>query len=56
MTTDWRDENAYRHFDELGLSGLAWECLRRNPQYRQDYRSMRRGLLPSTPWGLRFSG
>ena len=34
MTRDWQDEAAYRHFDSLDLSGLAWECLRRNSDYR----------------------
>ena len=46
MSRDWRDDQAYDHFDSLDLSGLAWECLRRNEDYCADYerrphRSMR---------------
>ena len=44
MTRDWQDEAAYRHFDSLDLSGLAWECLRRNSDYRATYPLMRDGL------------
>ncbi|WP_461425885.1 transcriptional regulator domain-containing protein [Gymnodinialimonas sp.] len=33
---------------------LAWECLRRNPEYRAQFSDMQRGLLPASDWGLRF--
>ncbi|WP_414651705.1 transcriptional regulator domain-containing protein, partial [Hyphomonas sp. UBA3201] len=36
MPSDWRDDKQYDHFDDLGVSGLAWECLRRNSRYRDD--------------------
>jgi hypothetical protein len=32
---DWKDENSYPK--ELPLEGWAWEFLRRNKEYRQDY-------------------
>ena len=56
MTKDWQDEAAYRHFDSLDLSGLAWECLRRNSDYRATYPLMRDGLRSPAAWGLRFPG
>ena len=56
MTKDWQDESAYKHFDSLDLSGLAWECLRRNSDYRANYPQMRDGLKSPAAWGLRFPG
>ena len=47
---------AYRHFDSLDLSGLAWECLRRNSDYRATYPQIRDGLRSPAVWGLRFPG
>ena len=43
MSRNWRDDRAYDHFDSLDVSGLAWECLRRNEGYRADYARMRDG-------------
>ena len=54
MPTDWRDDNQYDHFDDLSISGLAWECLRRNMHYRKDYDRMREGGGAPADWGLRF--
>ncbi|WP_422392387.1 transcriptional regulator domain-containing protein [Nitratireductor thuwali] len=56
MAADWRDDNQYAHFDELGISGLAWECLRRNTHYRKDYDMMQEGGGAPADWGLRFPG
>jgi hypothetical protein len=36
---DWRRFEAYAAVDDLAPSALAWEFLRRNPRYREDYRS-----------------
>lgn len=53
MLKDWLDDRTYDHFDDLDLSGLAWECLRRNKDYQSDYASGRDdGACAS--WGLRF--
>ena len=41
-TSRWRVESAYRFMDEAGVDHLAWECLRRNGDYQQDYRELRR--------------
>ncbi len=53
MPRDWRDDRHYDYFDTLGLSGLAWECLRRNDTYRAAWR---RGGSDTrvAEWGLRF--
>jgi len=56
MIRNWRDDAAYAHFKSLDLSGLAWECLRRNSNYRADYPLMRDGLKSPAAWGLRFPG
>jgi Family of unknown function (DUF6499) len=37
-TMDWRSPNAADALKELDRSGLAREFLRRNPEYREDYR------------------
>ena len=36
----WRSEAAYDYVCELGPSEFAWEFLRRNPDYRRDYRAV----------------
>lgn len=56
MTRDWQDGHAYDEFDAMDLSGLAWECLRRNHRYRKEYPLMDRGLASAASWGLRFPG
>ncbi len=61
-TSEWRDEGAYRFMDEAGVDELAWECLRRNVAYQQDFAHLlKRALLDeslpramSDRWGLRF--
>src|SRR5580658_9066733 len=37
-TMDWRSPNAGDALRDLDRAGLAWEFLRRNPEYREDYR------------------
>jgi hypothetical protein len=60
---DWRSSAAYDDLDEMSLRGLAWEYLRRNPDYVANYHE-----IATTPndtekidqvtksWGLRFRG
>ncbi len=59
--SDWRSPAAYDRARELEPSGLAWECLRRNPDYHRDHRALARSK--SDPvlitafrrrWGLCF--
>src|ERR1700691_3606739 len=37
-TTDWRSQDSVDALLELDRAGLAWEFLRRNPDYREDFR------------------
>ncbi len=60
----WRSSADYDYVERLGASDLAWEWLRRNKHYAQDYAtlskaapddaSLRQALLDK--WGLRFRG
>jgi hypothetical protein len=59
---NWRSQSAYDYLNELKPSELAWEFLRRNPDYKRDYRTAVEGAAGddgiSQPlilrWGLRF--
>jgi hypothetical protein len=57
---DWRSASAYAHAYEFDPRDFAWEYLRRNPGYRQDYSAaVRRGERRQAEtlavrWGLRF--
>lgn len=51
-TSLWCQESAYDYFDDLPLEGLAWEFLRRNPDYQRDYQS---GAPALADWGLRVA-
>jgi Proteobacterial transcriptional regulator-like domain len=61
---DWRSPAAYAYLDELNPAGLAWEFLRRNPDYQRDYQaaagaSADQAEFPEAVilrWGLRFPG
>lgn len=57
--TDWRDASSYRYLDDLTPSELAWEFLRRNPEYGQevaasDGANRRAATALTAHWGLRF--
>jgi hypothetical protein len=58
---DWRSPEAYSNVQTADLSDLAWECLRRNPEYRTHYSALENPLAgaPSEfrrKWGLSFRG
>jgi hypothetical protein len=57
---DWRSPAAYEYANSLESPGLAWEFLRRNPDYRADHRAAARdagsGDARARVWGLRFPG
>lgn len=61
-TDNWRSQAAYDYIDTLTPGDLAWEFLRRNPEYRQSYDELlATGQLKSEKapefaqqWGLRF--
>ncbi|WP_430650034.1 transcriptional regulator domain-containing protein [Bradyrhizobium ivorense] len=60
----WRISTAYDYVNELDAPDLAWEFLRRNPEYQQDYNRLKqRGFgedeaaaALSAKWGLSFRG
>jgi hypothetical protein len=62
--SNWRSSARYAYVTELDPAELAWEFLRRNPDYLHDYRAivraMKRGDDPvealARRWGLRFRG
>ena len=55
-TTDWLPVAAYLYMLLLDGPSLAWEYLRRNPDYQRDWRRFRHRLagLRSRRWGLRL--
>jgi Family of unknown function (DUF6499) len=60
---EWRSASAYTYLNELNPAELAWEFLRRNPDYQRDYRTaVEETTSEAEPaerlalrWGLRFS-
>jgi hypothetical protein len=38
--SDWRSPAVYAYVSDLDPSGFAWEFLRRNPEYRREYRAV----------------
>jgi len=63
-TSKWRNQDSYDFYDELSAEGIAWECLRRDPDYQAlfaDIVTQKAGRAPFEEeaqhrWGLRFSG
>ncbi|WP_371823656.1 transcriptional regulator domain-containing protein [Novosphingobium sp. CECT 9465] len=63
--SDWREENPSRPRDAFDLSGIAFEFLRRNPDYQRDF-ALAQGnpgvsqteedARTASRWGLRFPG
>ena len=56
---DWRSPSAYDRVEEADITGLAWECLRRNPNFQADHRSTAKTIPNVSPdfrqrWGLSF--
>lgn len=61
-TREWRSASAYAYLNELDPTELAWEFLRRNPDYQRDYRTVVEETSSDVDladqlaqrWGLRF--
>lgn len=56
-TSKWRDPQAYTFVKGASADVIAWEFLRRNSQYQQDFAASR--SAKATPalrkrWGLQF--
>lgn len=62
LNIDWRSPAAYGHTKHIPAAGFAWEYLRRNDEYRRDFRTIAltagaaaRDLEEfAHRWGLRF--
>jgi len=57
--SSWRSAEAYDYLDDLPAADLAWEYLRRNPDYQRDFQAMPTsdgGGERVARWGLRFPG
>jgi len=50
----WYPTAAYLYALHLDSPGLAWEYLRRHPDYRRDWQSRRRRVEAAHRWGLRL--
>jgi hypothetical protein len=50
----WRPSAAYLYVLHLGRPALAWEYLRRHPDYRHDWLHRRRRSVTAHAWGLRL--
>jgi hypothetical protein len=44
---DWRSPDSYKSLEDAEIADIAWECLRRNADYRRDYEAM----IASSPDG-----
>jgi len=60
---DWRSPESYASKPNAEITGFAWECLRRNPDYRRDHREITAagrdvGVTAEfrRRWGLCFRG
>jgi hypothetical protein len=66
--SDWRSPAEYDDLKHLDRPGFAWEFLRRNPAYQEDYETIVRGAASDAGsegmtsealarhWGLSFPG
>ena len=62
QSIDWRIPAAYKHLKDLSAAGFAWEYLRRNDDYLNDFQTIAGTKTPATEaldafarrWGLRF--
>ncbi len=62
LKIDWRAPAAYVHTKTIPAAGFAWEYLRRNHDYRQDFQILVRAKRPNASeleafarrWGVRF--
>jgi hypothetical protein len=60
--SDWRSSANYAYLNDLDPAELAWEFLRRNPDYQRDHRAPVRSDpgadegndASAKRWGLRF--
>lgn len=63
MLVDWRSEQDYANFEKAETADIAWEWLRRDSEYEQEFRNLTAAARSTaTPhrfrkkWGLSFRG
>ena len=63
LVADWRSEQDYKKFENAEMTDIAWEWLRRDSEYEQEFRSLTTEVRSTaTPeqfrkkWGLSFRG
>ena len=61
LAVDWRSEQDYANFEKAETANVAWEWLRRDSEYEQDFANLTANERSSgTPhqfrkkWGLSF--
>lgn len=52
---DWRNPEQYAGLNEVSPERIAWEFLRRNPDYRRDARQAEPVILHKRPYGLEIT-
>ncbi|MFU0506382.1 transcriptional regulator domain-containing protein [Pseudaminobacter sp. NGMCC 1.201702] len=61
-TKEWRSSSTYDYWNNADVDALAWECLRRNQKYQEDFADIVRTPVNAeikaeeigNRWGLRF--
>jgi hypothetical protein len=63
LVVDWSSERDYANFEKAETADFAWEYLRRDSEYEQEFRNLTSAAQSSeTPhqfrkkWGLSFRG
>jgi Family of unknown function (DUF6499) len=59
---NWRSAESYAELEDAGTDDFAWEYLRRNSEYQEDYRTLQRARSRLSGvdqkfrlrWGLSF--
>jgi hypothetical protein len=61
LVADWRSEQDYANFEKAETADIAWEWLRRDSEYEQEFRNLTASARSiATPhqfrkkWGLSF--
>ena len=63
LVADWRSEQDYKNFEKAETADIAWEWLRRDSEYEQEFRNLTLDARSSgtthqfrKKWGLSFRG
>ena len=61
LVVDWRSERDYANFEKAETADIAWEWLRRDSEYEQEFKDLTAAALSSgsphrfrKKWGLSF--